>query len=150
MEDWVDLSNGRTWTICFETPDGVDEIPRLFVKQYADQDALEALILAALVAVSLSEVTCRPDRTEPRPLAGGRGRDKEPALTFDSYFCFLRSITSANQRLPRSGRLGRRPPQAAGAGGPFVIRRRPLRTARSTDGGDGWCERYHNKHTARR
>ena len=29
------------------------------------------------VTVSLPEVTCTPDRTEPRPLTGGRARDKK-------------------------------------------------------------------------
>ena len=38
--------------------------------------------LAALVAISLSEVTCRPYRTEPRPLTGGRARDRPNPANF--------------------------------------------------------------------
>ena len=59
-------------------------------------------------------------------ITGEDGPPIENSAFIVENFCFLRSITSANRRPPRSCRLGRRPPQAAGAGGPFVSRWAPV------------------------
>ncbi len=43
FEDFVDLADGRIWMLCFEQTDSSENIPRLFLEQYADMYALEDL-----------------------------------------------------------------------------------------------------------
>jgi hypothetical protein len=41
--DFVDLSDGQIWILCFEEPVCSENIPRLFLEQYPDQNAFEKL-----------------------------------------------------------------------------------------------------------
>ena len=43
FEDWVDLSGGRIWMLSFEDPGCLEDIPRLFLEQYPNQDAIDDL-----------------------------------------------------------------------------------------------------------
>ncbi len=39
FQDVMELSGGRIWMLCFENPDCLENIPRLFLEQYPNQDA---------------------------------------------------------------------------------------------------------------
>lgn len=42
-QDVMELSGGRIWMLCFEVPDCLQKIPRLFLEQYPNEDALDDL-----------------------------------------------------------------------------------------------------------
>jgi len=43
FQDVMELSGGRIWMLCFEDPDCLQNIPRLFLEQYPNQDAFDDL-----------------------------------------------------------------------------------------------------------
>ena len=39
FEDWMDLSDGRVWMLCFENTETPQDVPRLFLEQFPGEAA---------------------------------------------------------------------------------------------------------------